>query len=27
VTLISVYANIVSHWGAWEAAKAKENSE
>lgn len=27
VALISVYANFVTHWGAWESARAKENTE
>ncbi len=27
VLMISIYANIVSHWGAYEAAKGKEQSD
>ncbi|PRH79354.1 hypothetical protein C6N75_09725 [Streptomyces solincola] len=27
VLLISIYANIVGHWGAYQAAKAEESGE
>lgn len=27
VGLISVYANVVGHWGAWEAARAAEEAK
>jgi hypothetical protein len=27
IGLISIYANFVSHWGAFEAARAKEKVE
>jgi uncharacterized membrane protein len=27
LVFVSVYANFVGHWAAWEAAKAKEEAE
>ena len=27
VAIISVYANIVGHWSAWQAARAEESAE
>lgn len=27
VSLCSIYANLVGHWGAWEACKAKAAAE
>lgn len=27
LALISVYANIVGHWSAWQAARAEEQGE
>lgn len=27
ISLCSIYANLVGHWGAWEAAKAKQAAD
>jgi hypothetical protein len=27
LAVISVYANVVGHWSAWQAARAEEQSE
>lgn len=27
IALMSIYSNISTHWGAWEAARAKEATD
>jgi hypothetical protein len=27
ILVVSLYANTVSHWGAWQAARAEEGTE